>query len=144
MDTSKTLDLSENRKTWANLVFMGCLPEMAAQKFPIEGKAEAEAVEVYRLIKENPAFVEWRDKFVKTFTDFLDGFLLGRIFKISDEIDHMNPIDHPNYARVHAEMIKLLDRTAPIVERMKQSVGGQIYGPSVSDKLTLVDGTPQA
>lgn len=117
------MDLKPSRAAWLSLLFCGGSCELAVEKYPYDGIKEGGNllnIEDYREIKASPEFEAWRKEFVSTFTDYLDGFLLGRMFKLCEELDKMDPKIHQNYARVNAEFIKLLDRTAPMIERMRK------------------------
>jgi hypothetical protein len=125
----------KQKQIWIELLQCGGIPEIAAQKFNHK-------LEDYQVAKSNPDFSEWAKEFAKSFTDYFEGFLIGRVFHLAKELDRMDAREHPNYARVHAEFVKLLDRTAPLFEKMK-AFGKQGSGyPPTDVEIELVNEAP--
>lgn len=127
----------KTRRLYRNLACCGGIPEQASESFREFTLAE------YTNALAAPEFRAWFDSYVASFNTFFDGVLLGDLFDLRRVIQGMSP-DDDGYSRVWAQYIKLIDRTAPVVDRMRKYANAHSDGPELGDRLTLVDETPQA
>lgn len=131
----------KQRRLYRNLSLYGGIPEMAAKSF------REFTFDEYLKAALSEEFKVWYKEEIGRFYSLFDGVLIGDLFREREAMENMKPKtpeEHSAYARRMSQYVKLIDRTAPIVERMRISVQGSGGGPAIEDKLTLVDGTPQA
>jgi hypothetical protein len=126
-----------DKTLYRNLASCGGIPEIAADSFKEFTLAQ------YTDVAKSEEFRKWFDSYIADFNSFFDGVLIGDLFYLRKKLYEMS-VEADQYSRVWSQYIKLIDRTAPIVDRMKKYAAQNADGPATGDKITLVDETPQA
>jgi len=90
---------------------------------------------------DSDEFQDFCKQYTATFIEGIDGFLLGRLQQLSDDIGRCS-INSPGYAALYREYRQLLDRTQPIIDRITRAKSKNESRDAYNNLLLRIEGCP--
>ena len=76
------------------------------------------SIEEYEKTAQEPAYKRFATDYIETFMAGIEGMLVGRLHQANAALSSLNP-DDTNYPRIMQRWLDLLDRTQPLIAKMK-------------------------